>query len=91
MNSSLVVCESCKSGLNSKDKVPHLLPCGHTVCKKCLDSIWKRYAYIKCPFDNKKHFNDLTTFPINFLMMEMVKNHSEEAVNTSNFILINPN
>lgn len=71
---SEIPCESCNELLDLDKKKPICLPCGHTLCKSCLNDIWKRMAYIKCPIDSKKHFLKLDDFPTNYLVLKLISN-----------------
>ncbi len=82
---TIVCCDNCLFVFNLDTNLPMLLPCGHTVCKKCLNSIWNRFAYIKCPFDGKKHFQDLKTYVTNSIIEDIVIKYSEEVKNKSIF------
>lgn len=76
--SDFITCGYCEDLFNFDTHAAILIPCGHTVCKKCLSAIWKHLHYIKCPFDLTKHYNDLETYPRNFLAVQLIDKYSEE-------------
>ena len=49
----LLSCSICKESFNSSDKLPKLIPCGHTFCSQCLMSGQTQCATCKepCHFD----------------------------------------
>ena len=78
--SSSVNCETCKELYNSDNKKPIYLPCSHTFCRSCLEANFKKNSYLKCPLDNKKHFQPLDQYPINRILLKEIK---AEAPGTS--------
>jgi hypothetical protein len=72
-----IKCDNCNYIFDLGSYSPIIIPCGHTICRKCITSIWNRLAYIKCPFDNSKHFLDFNSYPINFMLKEWINKHSE--------------
>ncbi len=72
MNVNDIPCDNCGEMYDNDKRKPICLPCGHTFCKSCLNEIWKRLSYIKCPQDNKKHFLKIDDFPINFLVQKII-------------------
>ena len=49
---SLLSCQICLQKFNTEIRLPICLPCGHSVCRYCADSLIKA-GKRKCPFDNK--------------------------------------
>ncbi|XP_041358170.1 E3 ubiquitin/ISG15 ligase TRIM25-like [Gigantopelta aegis] len=45
-----VTCEICWEYFDDKNKAPRILPCFHSFCCRCLESIWERSpAGVRCP------------------------------------------
>lgn len=64
-------CEICFNKYNESRK-PHMLPCGHTLCKFCIEDITKR-RIILCPMCQKEFVSDLNKFPINYTVLSPSK------------------
>ena len=45
------MCENCKSLFDLKSNLPYLIPCGHTICQKCLFALEFKNNKMKCPID----------------------------------------
>lgn len=65
-------CEKCNQFFDNDKKIPRVIPCGHTLCLYCLNSIWKSYYSIKCPFDSEKFYDDLSTYPVNWTIVDYI-------------------
>ncbi|CAG0892848.1 unnamed protein product [Darwinula stevensoni] len=49
---SALACKICEEGFRAEgDRVPRLLPCGHTLCHSCLEMLAQRGPTVLCPFD----------------------------------------
>ena len=76
-------CKICYSPYNDTDKVPLVLPCGHTYCKECIKTLYINRR-VKCP-NKKKNFelfmyhHHLNFSPIIF--------SSVSSLNTNKFFL----
>lgn len=68
-----LVCKLCELKFDTVKYLPIALPCGHTVCKPCLTEIYIKLAYIKCPIDNTKHFQNIENYNENYLLMNFLK------------------
>ncbi len=79
-------CLNCSSFLNNNSNAPIILNCGHTICKKCLENIFKRMFYVKCPFDNQKFFYELNNYPINYMALEYVEKYTKEIQKKSKIL-----
>jgi len=88
-----LICESCKESYNSDKKKPIYLPCSHTFCKQCLADNLKKNSYIRCPIDNKKHFQMLEQYPTNQLIIRQIPIEIEKSkvkvMRTQSTIIIN--
>ena len=90
MKDKFILCENCLLNFNLDINIPMLLPCGHSMCKKCLDNNFKRNAFVKCPNDNNNFFNDLNSYSINYSSLELIEKYSED-IQIKSKILININ
>ena len=71
------MCENCKETFNLSTKMPYLLPCGHTLCRICLENIWEKQKKLKCPFDQIEHINHhIDSLPRNEILIDIIKNYS---------------
>ena len=64
---------------------PHLIPCGHTLCLKCLTQLAsqsrKNPKSIFCPFDKAEHKfteNVNKAFPVNFAILKGLEAFNKE-------------
>ncbi|CAG0903575.1 unnamed protein product [Darwinula stevensoni] len=49
---SALECKICEEGFRAEgDRVPRLLPCGHTLCHSCLGMLARGGTSVLCPFD----------------------------------------
>ena len=68
-----VSCGVCLEPYNNKTHVPKLLPCQHTFCLSCLDSIGSDTIDIECPVCRQKHNVPLRGFTTNVVVLEVVE------------------
>ncbi|XP_041372539.1 E3 ubiquitin-protein ligase TRIM56-like [Gigantopelta aegis] len=46
----LITCEICLESFDNQDKSPRILPCFHSFCCRCLESIWEKSPTgVRCP------------------------------------------
>ena len=67
------ICENCNYLYDLKTRTPYFLPCGHTICETCLNNLWKKYFSVKCPFDNNKHYEDRSSYCVNYSIYDYLK------------------
>ena len=72
---NILICEICKEPFNLDKKKTIFLPCLHTFCKMCLLEIFKKNSYIKCPADNKKHFQSIDFYPPNSTFLRQINSN----------------
>ena len=70
-----VSCSVCMEHYDNNTHVPQILPCQHTFCKDCLDSLvsWDRlHAEVPCPVCRREHRVPSTGFTTNRAVLDMV-------------------
>lgn len=82
----IIKCRNCSVIFNNQTHVPLILPCGDSICKKCVESSFKGLSYVKCPYDNQKFFQELNNYPINFIALEFVGNYLRDMKRQSKII-----
>ncbi|EAY08327.1 hypothetical protein TVAG_352490 [Trichomonas vaginalis G3] len=71
--SSVLVCKKCHQDMTDDDHKPmSLAPCGHTLCKNCLEKLESK----RCPFCNAK----IEATAINFSLKKISENIEDENV-----------
>jgi hypothetical protein len=73
-------CTQCDNLFDINDHIPIGLPCGHTHCKECLNTQWRKLAYIKCSTCNKKHFQSLDQFQVNDAFFKILQYSSSSSL-----------
>lgn len=63
-------CGLCDYPYNLEDRVPLVLPCGHTCCKNCLAQYAERIGHVQCPWDRERSSRSLEKLPKNFALIE---------------------
>ena len=74
-------CELCLNPWNSDFRIPKILPCGHTLCLKCLYGIMdkrKKEDIFKCPsckreIDSIKNKKDIINLPKNNQLLSLIE------------------
>ena len=74
------MCENCKETFNLSTKMPYLLPCGHTLCRFCLENIWEKQKKLKCPFDQIEHINHIDSLPRNEILVDIIKTYFKKVM-----------
>lgn len=62
---------------------PHILPCGHTLCSKCIVNMTKKQI-ITCPMCQKQFKSDLKSFPVNYAVFSSTISRAKNTGNTGN-------
>ncbi|CAB60579.2 RING-type domain-containing protein [Caenorhabditis elegans] len=69
------MCEICSREYeDTKERVPRVLDCGHTICHECITRIHKPTEPFKCPFDRKiieMDGRNVESFPKNYTILQM--------------------
>ena len=76
--SSLSDCQMCHLKFNTDTRVPRILPCYHTLCHQCIQSLLDEAGHhIKCPICDRQHevpcTRDAEAFPVNEDKLEVVR------------------
>ena len=66
------MCENCKNLFDLKDNLPYLIPCGHTFCQKCFDSLEFKNNKMKCPIDSKLIETAKEKIPKNEMLIDYI-------------------
>lgn len=93
-------CDICLIEWDSKNNIPKILPCGHTICFTCLKgmldiSIRKEASYLcpNCKYDlgkTIKNDKDIENLLSNITLLDIVKKleNRKELLTTSKFIIL---
>jgi hypothetical protein len=74
-------CNSCLLGYNIESRRPMVLPCGHTLCSKCIDSKRDIKDYIKCPYDRNKYHYIKDNILINPFILNTINSKNRQIIN----------
>jgi hypothetical protein len=69
------MCENCKNLFDIKNNLPYLVPCGHTLCQKCLDSLEFNNNKMKCPIDSNLYVITKEKIPKNEILIDYIKSY----------------
>ena len=64
------MCENCKNLFDIKKNLPYLIPCGHTICERCLNSIDFTNNKMKCPIDSRIYKIAKEKIPKNEILLD---------------------
>ena len=64
------MCENCKILFDIKKNLPYILPCGHTLCERCLNSLEFNNNKIECPIDSHIYETIKENIPKNEMLIE---------------------
>ena len=67
------MCENCKTLFDIKNNLPYLVPCGHTLCQKCLDSLEFENNKMKCPIDSNFYTITKEKIPKNEILIDYIR------------------
>ena len=63
-------CSKCRLQYNSIDRIPKLLPCGHTFCIICLSSLYEA-GILMCPKDKTAFSIPIEEISTNYTILEV--------------------
>ena len=66
------MCENCKNLFDIKNNIPFILPCGHTLCEKCLNSLEFNNNKLECPIDSHIYDTSKERIPKNEMLIEYI-------------------
>ena len=69
------MCEDCNNLFDAKNNLPYILPCGHSLCEKCLISIEFKNNKMKCPIDEHIYEIEKEKIPKNEMLIEYMLNN----------------
>ena len=69
------MCENCKNLFDIKNNLPYILPCGHSLCEKCLISIEYKNNKLECPIDSHIYEIEKEKIPKNEMLIEYMLNN----------------
>ncbi|OMJ91449.1 hypothetical protein SteCoe_6034 [Stentor coeruleus] len=67
------ICPICAFNYENQSRLPICLPCGHTICKKCVYSLQHSLLTGCCPFDRKEYFFIDDLLPVNHALIYVDK------------------
>ena len=67
------MCENCKSLFDLKSNLPYLIPCGHTICQKCLLALEFKNNKMKCPIDLLTYETIREKIPKNEMLIDYIQ------------------
>ncbi|ULU11799.1 hypothetical protein L5515_001374 [Caenorhabditis briggsae] len=78
---TLISCPVCRDTFNLNERCPLNIPCGHTVCTQCSNSLLPHTGapVMMCPVCRKKHIGQIQNgvcrfpFPKNFQLLEVIE------------------
>ena len=80
------MCDNCGKNFNLGMNLPYFLPCGHTMCKICLDNIWEKNFNIKCPLDNYEKLGHIKYIKKNEYIISLLKRDDQTITERSNLL-----
>lgn len=69
------MCENCNNLFDVKNNLPYILPCGHSLCEKCLISIEFKDNKMECPIDAHIYEIEKEKIPKNEMLIEYMLNN----------------
>ncbi|OMJ66646.1 hypothetical protein SteCoe_36446 [Stentor coeruleus] len=65
-------CPICSEVFNKNLRVPLVLLCGHTVCKKCVNDLFSIKKTIICPLDRKTDSRQISQISFSYTILELI-------------------
>ena len=64
------MCENCKNLFDINKNLPYLIPCGHTICERCINKLEFKNDKMKCPIDSRIYSITKEQIPKNEMLIE---------------------
>jgi hypothetical protein len=95
MNKYDLCCEICQGLFDCYQNIPKVLPCGHTICLKCIERM-RNKEIARCPFDRKILDFDDDRLMNNYYIISLIEGSVKESsrqlvVETDEELKITPN
>jgi hypothetical protein len=71
-------CEICQGSFDTYQNIPKVLPCGHTICSKCIERM-KSKEIARCPFDRKILDFDDDRLMNNYYIISLIEGALKES------------
>jgi hypothetical protein len=71
--------DNCRSLFDINKRMPYIIPCGHTICQKCVNSLEYKNNNIKCPIDS--HIYEITKekIPKNEMLIYYIQTNNKKG------------
>ncbi|KAK7070315.1 hypothetical protein SK128_025893 [Halocaridina rubra] len=76
MDAENKACGECAQNYDDEDRIPKILPCGHTLCSKCVSDKLNENSLL-CPICGSEHEANEEDFPINTEVLNMTRGEAE--------------
>lgn len=73
------MCENCKNLFDINKKLPYIIPCGHTICERCLNSLEYKNNKIKCPIDYRIYEITKEKIPKNEMLIYYIQTNNKKG------------
>ena len=70
------MCENCRNLFDINKNLPYLIPCGHTICERCLNALDFTNNKIKCPIDSRIYQISKEKIPKNEMLIDYFQSYS---------------
>ena len=67
-----IECPVCKESFNRSNRMPLVLLCGHTICKKCTHDLIEIKKAITCPLDRKLDTRKIDQISFSYTILELI-------------------
>ena len=74
-----VCCSVCMEQFDNGSHMPSILPCEHTFCKACIESVAKKHVLFPCPICRTDHKMPSDGFTVNRVVLDIVEKLQNSA------------
>ena len=67
------MCENCRNLFDIKRNLPYVIPCGHTICQRCINALEYKNNKMKCPIDYRIYEIPKEKIPKNHILIDYMK------------------